>query len=735
MGGAASASSNRTVVTETKAEVTPEVSPHLSDNNTATRKDDVSDIPQKDDTSGEKDNKDIDPPGKSPNTPPVEQTGEETRKHEKENAGEGEEEKTEGGGEEVKASETEAPAEEEEEDDDEDDEDDEDDDDEEDEEQAAERYITKHTELFQQTRLLWDERMTSLTDHVEEVCDAHSDYWRFTREIQNTFWDKAGNRLIDSGSFAIVCDIATECLRLLNVVESATADKMQPSKRRELLVQALSALWNYTDCCERVAAEICKHQQLLQQLLIYLKVALTRNGNRPLQRDKVSMSAIAIFHNIARREQNVKHLREIEDFIVVIQSYLSSSDIKLKLITIMLLALVVTEVEANLLSTSPDTIKTLLVALFAALEDDIDHRSGEGYAAVELLQAVKHLSKNAENTDLLIKGDVLKLLRQGLLSDDNEERLGSIESLWWLTFKKEVREIMIKDTAIIDLVVKSYQDKNDICNEAADGMLFELRDLLKIHERPDLKALGGTFLTKDKDEDTSGSSGHVMLSYSKHNRDLVNQVRLFLQENGIKVWMDVLFMANAEDSTSQAMAEAVEDSAVFLLCFSDDYIESQPCKQEAEYALKQKKFIIPLRLQRGYDPTGWLGFIIGNRYFVDVSKEEVRQDKLVELLGKVKKRMNTSFDEIDSSKAVLLKTVSSGGPTPVKQWTQQDVDQWLSNNNLQGKKLRSLTGKQIAFLVTLKKLAPDRFFQLLSSELGVKTLADMTDFLHALDSV
>ena len=43
---------------------------------------------------------------------------------------------------------------------------------------------------------------------------------------------------------------------------------------------------------------------------------------------------------------------------------------------------------------------------------------------------------------------------------------------------------------------------------------------------------------------------------------------------------------------------------------------------EAEYTYSQRKDIIPLLLQQGYIPDGWLGALVGTRIYFDLTEEE-----------------------------------------------------------------------------------------------------------------
>ena len=71
---------------------------------------------------------------------------------------------------------------------------------------------------------------------------------------------------------------------------------------------------------------------------------------------------------------------------------------------------------------------------------------------------------------------------------------------------------------------------------------------------------------------------------------------------------------------------------------------------EAEYTYRLKKPIIPLVLQPGYDPDGWLGALVGTRLHYDFSKDEyipTEMPKLIRELGhraKLPKRVVAASD-------------------------------------------------------------------------------------------
>ena len=44
------------------------------------------------------------------------------------------------------------------------------------------------------------------------------------------------------------------------------------------------------------------------------------------------------------------------------------------------------------------------------------------------------------------------------------------------------------------------------------------------------------------------------------------------------------------------------------------------CVSEAKYTYKRGRPIVPLMMQRKYDPDGWLGIIVGDEFYIDFAK-------------------------------------------------------------------------------------------------------------------
>ncbi|CAL1530028.1 unnamed protein product, partial [Lymnaea stagnalis] len=109
------------------------------------------------------------------------------------------------------------------------------------------------------------------------------------------------------------------------------------------------------------------------------------------------------------------------------------------------------------------------------------------------------------------------------------------------------------------------------------------------------------------------------------------------QAEGYKLWVDWEQMGG---STLQAMAEAVENAAVVLVCMSEKYKQSPNCRTEAEYTFQLRKDYIPLMMQKRFRPDGWLGAILGAKLFFDFTGkypyEKPMQGLLKELRGRGK---------------------------------------------------------------------------------------------------
>ncbi|KAH3856241.1 hypothetical protein DPMN_098825 [Dreissena polymorpha] len=130
-------------------------------------------------------------------------------------------------------------------------------------------------------------------------------------------------------------------------------------------------------------------------------------------------------------------------------------------------------------------------------------------------------------------------------------------------------------------------------------------------------------------------AGHIMLSYNKFSKEMVLRIYKELQGNGFKVWIDIYDM---KGDTFDAMAEAVEDASIFIMCMSSGYQESKNCEKEAKFAETLGKTIIPLKLEKDFSPRRWLGLILGTKMFFDFSGKYPIEGKMKELLQEIERK-------------------------------------------------------------------------------------------------
>ena len=109
----------------------------------------------------------------------------------------------------------------------------------------------------------------------------------------------------------------------------------------------------------------------------------------------------------------------------------------------------------------------------------------------------------------------------------------------------------------------------------------------------------------------------MMISYSHNDKKLCHQIYDQLIKDGFRVWIDKEHMHGA---TMIAMANAIENSNVVLICMSDAYKQSVDCQSEAHYAFERKRHLIPLIMEPKYKPNGWLGIIVSGKIYIHFAK-------------------------------------------------------------------------------------------------------------------
>ena len=184
---------------------------------------------------------------------------------------------------------------------------------------------------------------------------------------------------------------------------------------------------------------------------------------------------------------------------------------------------------------------------------------------------------------------------------------------------------------------------------------------------------------------------HIMISYNSKSKETCLKIKNKLQENGFQTWIDV---ENICGSSLESMAKAIEESHCVLMCMTEKYKESANCRLEAEYSVKLNKPIIPLIMEKGYQPDGWLGIILGSKIFIDFLKYEItecfkRLDKEIDNLvsnGKIPKPEKIIKSVLTNDENDISKIKANPISSPLIQSTEHEIidkkpDQTKINNN------------------------------------------------------
>lgn len=182
---------------------------------------------------------------------------------------------------------------------------------------------------------------------------------------------------------------------------------------------------------------------------------------------------------------------------------------------------------------------------------------------------------------------------------------------------------------------------------------------------------------------------NVMISYQWESQPQMVVVKQELEARGFQVWLDLDRMSG---SILASMAEGIESSDVVLMAVSTKYQESDNCRLEAEYACRKKKKIIPLMMER-FEPSSWLGLILGAKLYIDCTSTSIQQ-QIPKLEAQLDKQLNVSLSTARKAIGVLKRKVAdrqesqqsdkplSLGEDVVAQWTCEQVTAFVNKQGL-----------------------------------------------------
>ncbi|XP_041468797.1 uncharacterized protein LOC121418766 [Lytechinus variegatus] len=529
-------------------------------------------------------------------------------------------------------------------------------------------------------------------------------------------------------------------------------DEPVPKAKQALtnLKRMLGSYWNFTDCSDKVCTEFGK-LKCLDLLIEGLKDPelsvdrLNDDGKR-----YVVKGILGILHNCCRRK--FKNRARCYGAIDNLQELSTSSYLIVRAKAFIILAYVAKKSEVEKLQTNDACMKFMLKMIEEALTYKNHVTKKYGFSACETLQGLNQLAINDENKKLIVELDGLTLIGKMLAEKcTDEEKETAAAAIWQLAFVDENKEKIRQDQQIIKSLMFLKNSENAAIRDACTGALWEIYDTkvpLGVHNDKSERSLSSSTIS------INSESPHIMISYQWDSQQRMIEVRDLLQKAGFNVWMDIDKMAG---DILGAMAQAVERSALVLVCMTQKYFESHNGRTEATYAYKLKKPIIPLQLEEGYEGEGWLGALVGTLLYYKMYSNEVIPESFPALIkeigdrGKMPKKVSVRQNGIEPQKSMITtsppprpeapvlpaKSYSKGSMSSViSKWSKEQVAVWLESNNIHRlhSTLNNLNGEQLVQMRKQLARAPEFFHKNLKEELklGFISILSLTAALDKL---
>lgn len=507
--------------------------------------------------------------------------------------------------------------------------------------------------------------------------------------------------------------------------EISTSDQEEIYTCFESLSNALATIQNFADFHDGFCLASAR-DGVVQTCMDNIKRIDRENDDWQDQDEKSEIIHIleactGILHNISRR------LRDRQWFANSDETLLYFAKVKVASIAasaLLCLAYLVNEETNHLITADKNLLRFIIRMLDEAWQSE-DRRS-DGFSATELAEGLSHLAINDNNKEILGSEGAISVLTSILkTSNDDEERASAAKALWMLAFKDSNKVIIREGDGIMEILRTLQHSQNAEVQKAAAGALWEIE---------------GKTAREKTDQTKQGSGNHVMISYQWDAQEVLVQVKNQLQASGYRVWMDLEQMGG---STLEAMAKAVEQAAVVLICVSQRYKESPNCRSEAEYAYQLRKDIIPLMMQKNYKADGWLGMLLGTKLWIDFQSKHIVDSGVTKLIRELAGR-GKDVDHTDGLPAAVIRateattlTKQPSGPD-VAGWTNEDVKKWLREIGLADvcdKDMAEFTGKILIELQELRGECPDYFYKCLEHTLQLKNMFHVLKFRKELDKL
>ena len=527
-------------------------------------------------------------------------------------------------------------------------------------------------------------------------------------------------------------DSYIECVKIYrrNEVQSGNPSVIETDRMdhltSETLILVLLVIQNFAEFHKEFCVTCAKTTEVVSLCLMQSRqvedvftTTQAEGSGRPVRAIRILGCCFNILYNLARKTNLVKANVDFEGKETLV--YFAKSDIAIvSPLALLSLAYVVDEESNHLILAAEEILGALTSLLQKAFESE--RRKFDGFSAKELAEGLSRLAINDTNKRVLgEKGAIQVLVSIIKTSNDNGEKASAVNALWVLAFDENNKKAIIQDKETLDILRRLQQSDDQEVQKAAAGALWELEGK-----------------TARNSEMTKATGNHVMISYQWNSQEVLVEVKNRLQASGYRVWMDLEQMGG---STLEAMAKAVENASVVLVCVSHQYKESPNCRSEAEYAYQLRKNIIPLMMQQNYKPDGWLGMIVGTKLWIDLRNSfnvEAAIEKLKKELGDRGRDNQGNYLTVEHEKPVEKGQELTPELSGVADWTANEVKDWLKDIGLDDickAVLPKLNGQALIYLYALRDECPDYFYRCLETNLNLRDMFDLFKFREELSKL
>ncbi|CAF0725053.1 unnamed protein product [Didymodactylos carnosus] len=388
----------------------------------------------------------------------------------------------------------------------------------------------------------------------------------------------------------------------------------------------LHSLWNYTE----------KSPAMCQAVLTLFKCS------------------ISILHNLAQISELKLDLQKHNCVEILKKLTSDTSHDFIRALSYLTLSYIITEDERTFLENAEHAISFVLNALREATV--AKDRRYNGLRTTELCNGLSKLSVCDKNKMTIYSDTTLSCIIDMLKQQNFEEQCSASTLVWSLSFDESIRLKCYDNKELKELLCTINETTpNDELRRIVSGCLWTI--------------MGNIKKKKATSPPSSASQKHVMISYNHDTKALSQKIKERLISDGYSVWID---FENMHINLLDAMAQAIEQAMVIIMCFTEKYKDSPSCRLEAEYAIQKNKKIVPLIAQANWKPTGWLGIILGQKLYINFAKKTF-DIAYKEMLAEVKANTETAADDEQRRRG-------SAKPLPIESPVKEPIVPALSSN-------------------------------------------------------